>query len=552
MARKDKNKRNVGEPPHRLTLRSSTTSDVGYVRSNNQDSTFAGTHTLIIADGMGGHAGGDTASSIAVRSLAHLEKAHPQATVESIAITLVKSVLAAHDAIVGKAKKEPELSGMGTTVDTVVLVQGYWVLAHIGDSRSYLLHDGELVQMTKDHSYVQHLVDTGRITQEEAKTHPQRNVVMRVLGDFDIDPRPDVAIRRAQAGDRWLLCSDGLCGALEDETIRKVMQTVPDRERCAQKLVNMALKAGSTDNVSAVIGDALVITREHTLFPQIPLIGGAASTNIEAIADIVHKPVATAPVLHPELTPASKAAELRDRDVPKPPAPQSQSSHPQPQPLAEEQPRETPEHDTSITQREIENFEEADISSSQLREDLGLHDDQQLARPSGVPDTQEVLEETVPETGEIPVVVKKNGDASTDPNDPEVERTIKKVQAQEEKKLHQRKIHHRIIGSVVAFVIVAALVVGGWFGWNWSQSQYYVGESNGVIAVYQGIPTSIFGWELSHPVEEIGTPVSSLPQSWQDTLSKGITDNIESRADAVARAQSIAQQAAQKDDRAAL
>lgn len=180
-----------------LFLYSTTVSDVGTVRANNQDSSFAGEHLIAMCDGMGGHAGGDTASSIAIRSLAHIEQDDTGGNVETISRMMGTSVMAAHDAIVGKAKRERKLAGMGTTVTAVALVAGYWVIAHIGDSRAYLLRDGHLSRITCDHSYVQHLINTGRITPSEAKNHPQRNVVMRVLGDFDIDPRPDISIRRA-------------------------------------------------------------------------------------------------------------------------------------------------------------------------------------------------------------------------------------------------------------------------------------------------------------------------------------------------------------------
>ena len=166
---------------------STVVSDVGTVRSNNQDSAFAGEHLIAICDGMGGHAGGDTASTIAIRSLAHIEQDNVQGDVQIIAHMMETSVMAAHDAIVGKAKRERRLAGMGTTVTSVALVAGYWVVAHIGDSRAYLLHDGRLIRMTSDHSYVQHLIDTGRISESEARNHPQRTVVMRVLGDCDID-----------------------------------------------------------------------------------------------------------------------------------------------------------------------------------------------------------------------------------------------------------------------------------------------------------------------------------------------------------------------------
>lgn len=127
---------------------STVVSDVGTVRSNNQDSAFAGEHLIAICDGMGGHAGGDTASTIAIRSLAHIEQDNVDGDVQVVSHMMATSVMAAHDAIVGKAKRERRLAGMGTTVTSVALVAGCWVLAHIGDSRAYLLHDGHLVRMT--------------------------------------------------------------------------------------------------------------------------------------------------------------------------------------------------------------------------------------------------------------------------------------------------------------------------------------------------------------------------------------------------------------------
>ena len=213
----------------RLFLYSTAVSDVGYVRSNNQDSAFAGERLVAMCDGMGGHAGGDTASTIAIRSLAHIERDDRDQDVQSLAQMMETSVIAAHDAIVGKAKREHRLSGMGTTVTALALADGSWVLAHIGDSRAYLLREGRLVRMTQDHSYVQHLINTGRISPAEAKSHPQRNVVMRVLGDFDIDPRPDISISKARPADRWMLCSDGLCGVLEIQPSPRFWSRSPTR-----------------------------------------------------------------------------------------------------------------------------------------------------------------------------------------------------------------------------------------------------------------------------------------------------------------------------------
>lgn len=325
-----------------LIMASTVVSDVGYVRSSNQDSGFAGSYLIAMADGMGGHAGGDTACTIVIRTLSHFERqrSHESQDINNAATTLKKSILAAHDAIVGQAKRHPELTGMGTTIDAVVLVDNHWILAHIGDSRAYLLRNGVLIELTKDHSYVQHLLDTGRITEQEAKNHPQRSIVIRVLGDFDINPYPDLSIHKAYAGDRWLLCSDGLSGPLSDEIIHDVMVNERNREACTQKLVNMALKAGSTDNVTAVIADAIPLpqsvsqsssdtTTGNILLNrrnrkrdreniknslQIPLIAGAAEEALESFADIVRRPVAIAPSLIDEDSPALKAALLNDKD----------------------------------------------------------------------------------------------------------------------------------------------------------------------------------------------------------------------------------------------
>ena len=236
-----------------LFLYSTTVSDVGTVRANNQDSSFAGEHLIAMCDGMGGHAGGDTASSIAIRSLAHIEQDDTGGNVETISRMMETSVMAAHDAIVGKAKRERKLAGMGTTVTAVALVAGYWVIAHIGDSRAYLLRDGHLSRITCDHSYVQHLINTGRITPSEAKNHPQRNVVMRVLGDFDIDSSPDIAIRKAHPADRWLLCSDGLSNMVDDEKLEEILSGEGTEEELAEKCIEEALFYGGLDNIAVVI-----------------------------------------------------------------------------------------------------------------------------------------------------------------------------------------------------------------------------------------------------------------------------------------------------------
>ena len=461
-----------------LFLYSTTVSDVGTVRANNQDSSFAGEHLIAICDGMGGHAGGDTASSIAIRSLAHIEQDDTGGDVEVISRMMETSVMAAHDAIVGKAKRERKLAGMGTTVTAVALVAGYWVVAHIGDSRAYLLRDGHLSRITCDHSYVQHLIDTGRITPAEAKNHPQRNVVMRVLGDFDIDPPPDISIRKAHPADRWLLCSDGLCGVLEDSTIKETMTALADQGECAQRLVQMALRAGSTDNVTAVIADAtLALDADAFDLPhQTPLVGGAASRNLEPIADIVNEPVATAPALRDDHSPAKRAAALM-------------------------QPADTQHNDAAPASAEPSTTRV--VQPSAVREETGERDN--------------------PDTGEIPVVQKPDGRLSADPNDPEVAKAIRDEHVEQKKATRAKHQRNRLAIVITILLAVAVLFGAGTGTYMWSQTRYYVGNSNGKVAIYQGVPTNLFGLALSHEVSSTSITVSNLPQTWRDQLNRGIS-----------------------------
>lgn len=461
-----------------LFLYSTTVSDVGTVRANNQDSSFAGEHLIAICDGMGGHAGGDTASSIAIRSLAHIEQDDTGGDVEVISRMMETSVMAAHDAIVGKAKRERKLAGMGTTVTAVALVAGYWVVAHIGDSRAYLLRDGHLSRITCDHSYVQHLIDTGRITPAEAKNHPQRNVVMRVLGDFDIDPHPDISIRKAHPADRWLLCSDGLCGVLEDSTIKETMTALADQGECAQRLVQMALRAGSTDNVTAVIADAtLALDADAFDLPhQTPLVGGAASRNLEPIADIVNEPVSTAPALRDDHSPAKRAAALM-------------------------QPADTQHNDAAPASAEPSTTRV--VQPSAVREETGERDN--------------------PDTGEIPVVQKPDGRLSADPNDPEVAKAIRDEHVEQKKATRAKHQRNRRAIVITILLAVAVLFGAGTGTYMWSQTRYYVGNSNGKVAIYQGVPTNLFGLALSHEVSSTSITVSNLPQTWRDQLNRGIS-----------------------------
>ena len=227
-------------------------SHVGMVRSNNQDSAFAGTYLYLVADGMGGHAGGDVASALATKTLAPLDL-EPTDTARVTADDLRKAVLGANRKLRETVGDRPELAGMGTTFTGFLTVGDHLALAHIGDSRLYLLRDDTLSQVTRDHTFVQRLVDSGKITEEEAKTHPRRSVLMRVLGDVDSSPDIDTEVLDTLPGDVWLLCSDGLCGYVEDVDIERILRRRVSLQGAVDDLIDKSLAHGAPDNVTVVL-----------------------------------------------------------------------------------------------------------------------------------------------------------------------------------------------------------------------------------------------------------------------------------------------------------
>ncbi|SBS72826.1 PP2C family serine/threonine-protein phosphatase [uncultured Microbacterium sp.] len=251
---------------------SAAISHTGKVRSNNQDSGYCGANLFIVADGMGGHAGGDVASSIAIHRLKDLEHGY---TVTADAERDLRDAIAdTAGQLIETVAERPELAGMGTTVSALMMVEDHAVIAHIGDSRIYLYRDATLTQITTDHTFVQRLVDSGRITPEEARYHPRRSVLMRVLGDMDPDPEVDTFIMPTQPGDRWLLCSDGLCGVVDDAHTSKTLDHGFAPGRTADLLLKQALDAGAPDNVTIVIVD---VGGQHPLVSGTPTIVGSAS-----------------------------------------------------------------------------------------------------------------------------------------------------------------------------------------------------------------------------------------------------------------------------------
>jgi protein phosphatase len=249
--------------------------DIGKHRSTNQDSGYAGYQLFFVADGMGGHAGGDIASAIASQRIALSDQGYD--TVEEGVDSLRSSILEANAMLVQTVVEHPELEGMGTTFSGMLLNQNRVVTAHIGDSRIYLARDGGVQQITADHTFVQRLVELGKITAEEALVHPRRSVLMRVLGDVQGVPEIDMAIYETRPGDRWMLCSDGLSGVVPDEVFERILLSKIPTEEAAELLVGEALEFGAPDNVTVVIADVLAEGTEIDFDPAAHFVGSASN-----------------------------------------------------------------------------------------------------------------------------------------------------------------------------------------------------------------------------------------------------------------------------------
>ncbi len=221
-------------------------SDIGQVREGNEDSYLVLDPLFAVADGMGGHRGGDVASTLALQTVERMFSAHDG--------SLIEQVEAANRAVFERSQSDRAVAGMGTTL-TAALVQGGRVrLAHVGDSRAYLYRDGELLLLTEDHTLVHRMVEEGEITKEEAETHPHRNILTRALGTDDAVQVDEVPVD-VRPGDRLLLCTDGLTGMVHEDEIRGVLQRTREPQAAVQQLVDLANRAGGIDNITAVILD---------------------------------------------------------------------------------------------------------------------------------------------------------------------------------------------------------------------------------------------------------------------------------------------------------
>ncbi|WP_214108112.1 Stp1/IreP family PP2C-type Ser/Thr phosphatase [Acrocarpospora catenulata] len=398
-----------------IALRYAARSDVGLLREGNEDSAYASGRLLAVADGMGGHAHGEVASSVAIAALSSLDK---DAYGSDLLGTIEAAVRDANHQLHTMVARDPSLKGMGTTLTAMLWNGARFALVHVGDSRAYLLRNNELYQITHDHTLVQSLVDDGRITQEEAANHPQRSILLRALdGSGEVDP--DLQDREAQLGDRYLLCSDGLSTVVSAETLHHTLSTIEDPEDVVRQLIDLANRGGGPDNITCVLADVVESDDVPALNHAAAVVGAAGSGRMRSPS--------------PD-TPAGRAATATA-----------------PQPV--------------ITDLDLDESPRPEALASGRR---------------------------------------------------------------------ARKKRSWPLVVTLLTVIAAALGLGGYYGYQWTQDQFYVGAEGDRLVVFQGVDADLGFVSLKHVVHDPKLSVSALPPVEQARVRGNIVvDSLQAGKDRI-------------------
>ena len=500
----------------KIAFRLEARSDTGLKRSKNDDSGYGGRYLAVVADGMGGHVGGDVASATTVLNLTPLD--HPDFENGTGGVYLADEIQSANLIINELAANDPQLAGMGTTC-TALLIDGDCIeFAHIGDSRAYRLRpgaDGEFEQISTDHTFVQRLLNEGRITPEEAEHHPHKNVIMRVLGDVDASPELELKTLDAVVGERWVLSSDGLDAVVSVPEIEQVMRSHDDLAEVADTLISMTLERGAPDNVTVVA--LQVIDREE--LPVDEPVGPSALPD-SALPDSIaaEQEVSVNTQKLPEIAATAEAAEATLAAL------EQESAHHNVRRFRRARDfAGTLLHSGSDAVRHhigtYDNAVDAALTNAAiLRGELGSRP-HQLVGAAAVATETGMIPAVTSRTLEHRATVAQRMPLTVDeaPLPAELEELIAEEPAE---RTSRRSWSVRLLN----FLLVAALLtLAAWTGLRYVERSYYVGESDGTVAVYNGIPHALGPIRLSHVVENTDISTSQLSDHTRTLLRNSIT-----------------------------
>ncbi len=447
-----------------LALRYAVRSDVGLLREGNEDSAYAGPHLLAVADGMGGHAAGEVASAATITSIAPLDGDH-QGTdlVSALADAVASANLRLQELIVS----DPAREGMGTTLTALLWSDGFAALCHIGDSRAYLLRNGQFVQITHDHTLVQSLVDEGKITEDDVATHPHRSLLLRALDGRTI-AEPDLSTIETLPGDRFLLCSDGLSGVVTEQTLHQTLGSTWDPEKAALQLVELAIRGGGPDNITCIIADVLDTATAGIQPTKMPVLAGAAAHG--GPADLRTR----------QSSPATRAMRLT-RTAPQQTVPDDPAG--------------------------------GGWNGSDYRDGYtGTFDSTAFGGNGGTGprpafEASDTVGEDIDGRGRRPGGHRARRQRYHDDDDDYAERG---------------KRRWPIVTTTLVLLVV--LLGGGAYGaWWYNQQQFYVGVQDNYVAIFRGVNQNVAGLSLSSLVARSTLRVSQLGPSDQATLAQTIS-----------------------------
>jgi serine/threonine protein phosphatase PrpC len=440
-----------------LALRYAVRSDVGLLREGNEDSAYAGPHLLAVADGMGGHAAGEVASAAAITTIASLDAERPAADLVG---ALADAVASANTRLQELIISDPAVEGMGTTLTALLWSDGQAALCHIGDSRAYLLRNGQFYQITHDHTLVQSLVDEGKITEDDVATHPHRSLLLRALDGRTVAD-PDLSSHETMAGDRYLLCSDGLSGVVTEQTLHQTLNSVWDPEKAALQLVELAIKGGGPDNITCIVAD--VVDTQATAAPptRVPVLAGAASHG--SGTDL--RPAVR------QSSPATRAMRLT-RTAPQTALP--------------------------------DDAEPGDWGGGYD----GGYDDGYGGGYGGGPNGN----------GTNAAVAGARGTRHS-------HRARRHADDDEDDDYARHHEGKRRWPIVTTLLVVLVLLIGGglYGGWRYVQGQYYIGVQGGNVAIFRGVNQSVAGISLSSLVQRTNLPVAQMVASDREMIGQAIT-----------------------------